>query len=184
MANDTFVVPIKSFDVAKERLRLGGVTEVAELARDLAVGVLRSCSPRHVIVLSESSDVSLFALEHGAEVLETNASNLNEAVQSAYHHLASRYSSLIIVHGDLRYPDNLADFEPEHGITIVTDHLGLGTNVLAVPTKIDFHFFYGANSAYLHQQEASRLNVAYRLITNSPWRFDVDEPIDLNDTQT
>jgi 2-phospho-L-lactate guanylyltransferase len=180
MIDDVFVVPIKSFDVAKERLRLGGVHNVTSLARELALGVLQSCAPRHVIVLSESSDVTSFAQEHSVEVFESTASNLNEAAQGAYEHLSPRFRRLIIVHGDLRHPEGLANFVPEEGVTVVTDHLGLGTNVLVVPTGVDFHFLYGANSALLHQQEAQRLGLDCHFITDSQWRFDVDEPSDLN----
>jgi len=179
MVDDVFVVPIKSFDIAKERLRLGGVPDVTSLARKLALGVLESCSPRQVIVVSESSDVTSFAREHGADVFESTASGLNEAVQGAYEQLSSRFARIIIVHGDLRHPEGLANFQPDEGVTVVTDHLGLGTNVLVVPTMIDFRFCYGSNSASLHGREAQRLDIDFHLITDSQWRFDVDEPSDL-----
>jgi 2-phospho-L-lactate guanylyltransferase (CobY/MobA/RfbA family) len=176
---EIFVVPLKRFDVAKERLRRGGIDDVTALARDLAAGVIRQCAPRHVVVLSESSDVTTFAHELGAEVLESDASNLNEAVQGAYERLSGRCERIIVVHGDLQEPEGLGDYEPETGVTIVTDYLSRGTNVLVVPTGLDFHFHYGENSAQLHQEEAERLNVEWRLITDSPWRFDVDEPNDV-----
>jgi len=179
MVDDAFVVPIKSFDLAKERLRRGGVPDVTSLARQLALGVLESCSPRHVIVISESHDVTAFARDNGAEVVEATASGLNEAVQGAYEQLSSRFERLIIVHGDLRRPEGLADFTPDPGVTVVTDHRGLGTNVLVVPTMIDFHFQYGSNSALLHLLEAQRHDLMVHLITDSRWRFDVDEPSDL-----
>jgi 2-phospho-L-lactate guanylyltransferase (CobY/MobA/RfbA family) len=177
---EIFVVPLKRFDVAKERLRRGGVDDVTGLARDLATGVIQQCSPRHVVVLSESSDVTTFALELGAEVLESDAANLNEAVQSAYERLTARCERIIVVHGDLQDPEGLGDYQPETGVTIVTDYLSRGTNVLVVPTELDFHFQYGENSAQLHQVEAERLGVVCRVITDSPWRFDVDEPGDVN----
>jgi 2-phospho-L-lactate guanylyltransferase (CobY/MobA/RfbA family) len=176
---EVFVVPLKSFDVAKERLRRGGIDDVTSLARELAVGVIRNCAPRHVVVLSESSDVTTFAQGLGAEVLESNAANLNEAVQGAYERLSGRYERIIVVHGDLSEPLGLGDYQPEAGITIVSDYLSRGTNVLVVPTRLDFHFHYGDDSARLHQREAERLGVAWRMITDSPWRFDVDEPSDV-----
>lgn len=179
MVHDVFVVPIKSFKVAKGRLRRGGISDVTSLARELALGVLENCSPRHVIVLSESSDVTNFARSFDTEVLESTASSLNGAVQNAFRKLSSRFERLIIVHGDLRQPDGLGDFMPDRGVTIVTDHRGVGTNVLVVPTDIDFRFQYGSNSAFLHTREAQRLDVAVNLITDSRWRFDVDEPSDL-----
>ena len=54
MPNDVVVVPMKRFDVAKERLRLGGVVDVTSLARSLAASVLQASAPRPVVVVSES----------------------------------------------------------------------------------------------------------------------------------
>jgi 2-phospho-L-lactate guanylyltransferase (CobY/MobA/RfbA family) len=180
MSEAVFVVPIKRFEIAKERLRAGGVADVTALARRLAEGVLRSCAPRPLIVLSESPEVTLFAHELGVEVLESDATSLNDAVQSAYDELGSRFDRVVVVHGDLRRPEGLRDFEVGDGVTIVTDHHATGTNVLSVPTNAGFRFFYGEGSASKHAAEALRLRLAFRLFTNSPWRFDVDEPEDLD----
>jgi 2-phospho-L-lactate guanylyltransferase (CobY/MobA/RfbA family) len=181
MADEVFVVPLKRFAVAKERLRRGGVENVTELASDLATVVIRSCAPRKVFVLSESSDVTRFALDLGVDVLESDATTLNEAVQGAYGRLRERFDRLIVVHGDLRDPRGLGEFQPDTGVTIVTDHRSRGTNVLVVPTGLDFHFHYGEDSARQHRDEAERLGVPWRMVTDSPWRFDVDEPSDVTD---
>lgn len=181
MSNDVVVIPIKHFDVAKERLRLGHVTEVTRLARTLAEGVVKAASPRPTVVVSESEDVLRFAEELGAEVLLSNVSGLNESVQWSYEVLTPRFARLIVVHGDLRFPQGLRDFDPEPGITVVADHHGQGTNVIVVPTGLDFHFAYGPGSLQRHIEEAERLNVAYRVLRDSPWRFDVDEASDLED---
>ena len=179
MDRDAFVIPLKSFEVGKTRLRAAGTDEVNTLARDLASHVVRSCLPRHIIVLSESSDVTQFALAEGAEVFESESPDLNSAVQRAFNDVAERFERLIIVHGDLRYPEGLATFEPPPGFTIMADHHGTGTNVLVVPSGIDFHFAYGRGSAQRHEQEALRLGQLCNVVLDSPWRFDVDEPSDL-----
>jgi 2-phospho-L-lactate guanylyltransferase len=176
---DAFVLPLKRFDLAKERLRTNNVDAVTELAQRLATQVILSCRPRHTIVLSESDEITTFAAALGCEVLQSDATGLNDAVQRAYGALERRFELLIIVHGDLRDPEGLGDFDPDDDITILTDHHGIGTNVLALPTGLDFHFAYGANSASLHQREAERLGRRFTLVTDSPWRFDVDEPDDL-----
>ena len=180
MTTDAFVVPLKDFDLAKEQLRAGGATDVTGLARSLAVNVLAHCAPRHVIVLSESAEITRFAHEQGVEVRESRAASLNEAVQEAYGALESRYERLLIVHGDLRSPEGLGSFTPGPGITIVTDHHGRGTNLLVLPTGLDYHFAYGADSALKHRREAERLGVRVTLVTDSPWGFDIDEPEDLD----
>ncbi|MGH3732645.1 MAG: hypothetical protein ACRDVC_04615 [Acidimicrobiales bacterium] len=179
MADEVFVVPLKRFDLAKERLRQGGVENVTGLVSQLATAVVRNCAPRHVIVLSESKDVTHFALNLGVDVLESDATNLNDAVQNAYARLGDRFGSVIVVHGDLREPGGLGEFQPGAGVTIVTDYLSRGTNVLVVPTGLDFRFRYGKDSAIRHQHEAQRLGVDWRMINDSPWRFDVDEPGDV-----
>lgn len=179
MTDEVFVVPLKRFDVAKERLRRGGVENVTELAGDLATEVIRNCAPRPVVVLSESREVTRFALDLGVDVLESDATTLNEAVQSAYERLRERCARVIVVHGDLRDPRGLGEFEPDVGVTIVTDYRLRGTNVLVVPTGMDFRFHYGEASARLHHAEAERLGVPFRVVTDSPWRFDVDEPGDV-----
>ena len=181
MLNDVVVVPIKHFDVAKERLRLSKVPDVTLLARELATGVLRASTPRPTIVVSESDDVTCFAEELGAEVLRSSVTGLNESVQWSYEVLAPRFGQLIIAHGDLRFPEGLGSFTPKPGITLVADHHGRGTNVLVIPTGLDFHFAYGPGSLERHVREAERLNIDFHVIRDSPWRFDVDEASDLED---
>ena len=178
--NEAIIVPLKRFDLAKERLRNGTDLDVAALAQELARSVILHSQPRHIIVLSEHPDVSRFANSLGAEAWVSPAANLNEAVQHAYEGLGGRYERLIIVHGDLRHPEGLGDFVPLSGITLVSDHHGEGTNVLVLPTRLSFHFSYGPGSLALHAQEAERLGVGYRVVTDSPWRFDVDVPSDLD----
>jgi 2-phospho-L-lactate guanylyltransferase len=177
---DAFLIPLKRFDLAKERLRVNTSAPVTELARQLATHVIASCAPRHTIVLSESDEITEFASAEGCEVLRSDATDLNDAVQRAYGALQSRFERLIVVHGDLRHPEGLGSFEPAAGVTIVTDHHAVGTNVMALPTGLDFHFAYGASSASLHRREAERLGAPVTIITDSPWRFDVDEPDDLD----
>jgi 2-phospho-L-lactate guanylyltransferase len=173
------VIPLKSFDVAKDRLRRGGTEHVDQLASDLARRVIESCRPRTVIVLSESPDITHFARELGTEVLESSARGLNDSVQHAYGVLGERFDQLVVVHGDLYAPEGLGAFSPEEGVTIVTDHHQRGTNVLALPSGVDFHFSYGPDSKDRHRREARRLGLTYHVVTDSPWALDVDEPGDL-----
>jgi 2-phospho-L-lactate guanylyltransferase len=177
--NDAIVIPLKRFDLAKERLRVNNATDVTELARRLATDVIASCQPRHTIVVSESDEITAFASALDCEVVRSDATDLNGAVQGAYGTLSSRFERLIIVHGDLAHPQGLGSFDPDDAITIVTDHRGLGTNVMALPTGLDFRFAYGANSALLHQREGERVGRRVTMVTDSPWRYDVDEPSDL-----
>lgn len=175
------VVPLKRFDLAKNRLRQSDGFDVTALAHQLATSVIEHCAPHHVIVVTESREVSVFARTLDVEVFESHARDLNDAVQRVYVALTTRFEQLMVVHGDLRYPSGLGAFEPGDGVTIITDHHQRGTNVLALPTAVDFHFSYGPNSRSRHESEASRLGLPWRVITQSPWSFDVDEPQDLED---
>ena len=179
MKRDAIIVPLKRFGIAKDRLRSAGSHGVTALVEALAIGVLRSAAPRDVFVVCESDDIALFAERHHVGVGRSGATSLNEAVQGAYEGLSEHYDQLIVVHGDLSQPAGLGQFEPSPGVTIVSDHHRRGTNVLVVPAGLSFHFAYGPNSAERHQREARRLDVSWRVIHDSPWGFDVDEPEDL-----
>jgi 2-phospho-L-lactate guanylyltransferase len=141
--------------------------------------VIVGARPRPVVIVSEDEELAAFAASLDVELLLSNSTTLNEALQTAYQSLSSRFDQLIIAHGDLMTPDGLGSFEPEAGITLVADHHGEGTNVMVIPTKLDFHFAYGPGSLSRHLDEARRLGVTHRVDLASPWRFDVDEPDDL-----
>jgi 2-phospho-L-lactate guanylyltransferase (CobY/MobA/RfbA family) len=123
--------------------------------------------------------VAAFALECGAEVITSRATDLNEAVTHAYGRLQGRFEHLLIAHGDIRDPRGLGDYRPRDGVTVITDAQGTGTNVLALPSDVNFTFCFGHHSARAHQREARRLGLDVHMDFESPWRFDVDEPSDL-----
>jgi 2-phospho-L-lactate guanylyltransferase len=177
--NTAVVVPLKRFDRAKSRLRQDLDLDVAAIVEELARGVVLSCWPRPVIIVSEDEDLAAFAASLEVELLLSSSTGLNEALQTAYEMLGDRFDRLIIAHGDLRFPEGLGVFEPEPGITLFGDHHGEGTNVMTLPVGLDFHFAYGPGSLRHHASEARRLDVAHRIDLTSSWRFDVDEPGDL-----
>jgi 2-phospho-L-lactate guanylyltransferase (CobY/MobA/RfbA family) len=175
------VVPLKEFVRAKTRLRDGGVADVDDKIRELAIHVFEACRPRPLFVCCESDDVEDFARTHLTRPLRSSSTSLNEAVALAYQQLSREYERIMIVHADLRRPEGLGTFAPLPGITIFSDHHGIGTNVLALPTGLDFTFGFGPGSADVHRREAERIGARYRMVRDSPWRFDVDEPSDLFD---
>ncbi len=179
MSDDVVLVPLKRFDLAKVRLRQSGSVDATTIAHDLALAVIEACRPRRVVVVGESSQLSEFAAEQGVAYFESAAADLNGAVQRAYDHLVSASQRVFVVHGDLRDPEGLGTFNPDDGVTVVTDHHGTGTTVLVLPGGLDFRFHYGPDSAQLHQGEAHRLGVTLRVIEDSPWAWDIDEVDDL-----
>ena len=178
------VVPLRSFDSAKSRLRDAGTSDVTGIAEQLARAVLEHCAPLPVVVVCESDDIERFALANGAAVLRSPRAGLNNAVSHAYGELTTFCERVSIVHGDLRFPEGLGGFEPQGTITIVADRHGTGTNILSLPTSLSFRFHYGEASAIHHRHEAERLGVDVTTLTTSPWRFDVDVPEDLSVPKT
>ncbi|MDH2904014.1 MAG: hypothetical protein PXZ08_08710 [Actinomycetota bacterium] len=179
MDNLAILVPLKGFEIAKSRLREGGLDGVDEVVRNLALGVLRAAHPRPLFVACESPGVASFARECDAEVITSPTPGLNEAVTHAYRELSERFDQILIAHGDLRDPRGLGEYRPRDGVTVITDDRRTGTNALALPTKVDFNFRFGLGSAEAHRREAQRLGLAVHMDYESPWRFDVDEPADL-----
>ena len=178
------VVPLRSFDSAKSRLRNAGTMDVTGIAERLARAVIENCAPLPVVVVCESDDIERFAFANGAAVLRSPQTGLNNAVSYAYDELTMACERVSIVHGDLRFPEGLGGFEPPDTITIVADRHGTGTNVLSLPTGLSFHFHYGEASVISHRREAERLGVNVTTLTTSPWRFDVDVPEDLSTPET
>ena len=178
------VIPLKRVTNAKQRLRLDGVDNVDTLVWRLARGVIEATRRRPTYVVTEDLDVAAFAMSLSAQTIMTSARTLSDAVADAYVSLGSSYERLLIVHADLAEPAGLGDFEPGDGVTLVADRHGLGTNVLALATRLDFRFAYGADSLSRHRLEALRLGLACTVITESPWSWDVDSADDMRPDST
>jgi 2-phospho-L-lactate guanylyltransferase (CobY/MobA/RfbA family) len=168
------VIPLKRVADAKQRLRHEGVVDVDALVWRLARGVIEATRTRPTYVVTEDAGVAEFASSLSVKVIMTSARTLSDAVADAYASLGESFARLVVVHADLADPTGLGDFEPGDGVTLVADRHGLGTNVMALATRLDFRFGYGANSLAHHRLEASRLGLACTVITESPWSWDVD----------
>lgn len=174
------LVPLKSFATAKQRLRThlsDGAT--AELVKNLAMDVLNACKPLPTWVVTDDTDIEEFAYQLELETFHPSRPGLNAGVQEAYQAAGDQFANAVIIHADLAQPENLGHFDFGHSITLFTDHLGLGSNVLALPTGLDFVFQYGPDSARGHLAECQRLGFEPRVVNDSPWRFDIDSPEDL-----
>ena len=174
------VVPLKRVSDAKQRLRRDGVVDVDALVWRLARGVIEATRGRPTFVVTEDAGVAEFASSLSVETLMSSARTLSEAVRDAYDRLGDTFARVLVVHADLIEPAGLGDFEPGDGITLVADRHRLGTNVLALPTGLDFRFAYGPHSLERHRLEASRLDIECAVITDSPWSWDVDVAQDLS----
>jgi 2-phospho-L-lactate guanylyltransferase (CobY/MobA/RfbA family) len=177
VAEVVVIVPLRSFARAKSRLRTVSGLDVDALVERLAQGVLGAARPRRTLVVTDDARVARWARDRLVEVVDAPV-GLNASVEAAYRTLAAG-GVAVIAHGDLAYPGGIGQFEPPPGLTVFTDHHESGTNVLVVPTGLDVVFGFGPRSRDHHEHEAARLGLPTRTVTDSPWRFDVDEPGDL-----
>jgi len=178
--NRIALVPLKSFATAKQRLRahLSDVA-TAQLVEELALGVLAACQPLPTWIVTDDEDIEEFAARHDLVTFRPSRQGLNEGVREAYRSASDEFAHAVVIHADLAHPENLGHFEYSNSITLFPDHTGLGSNVLALPTGLDFEFQYGPDSASCHISESRRLGFEALVIRDSLWRFDIDSPEDL-----
>ncbi len=183
MNNFATLIPVKAFDSAKERLST--VLESsgrAELARTLATGVIEACSGLSVWVVCEDNLVESWARNLGVNVIRNPDAGLNEAVSYGFTSLKQKgFERVLISHGDLKQPRGLPSLFEIKGIVIVPDSKLDGTNVLVLPTDIEFTFSYGRDSYTKHLDLAERTGLPVSTVKDSKFSFDLDEPDDLDE---
>ena len=89
------------------------------------------------------------------------------------------YARVIVAHADLPLADDIRRVDPGFGIVLVPDRHGDGTNVLCVPTVLDFTFAYGPGSFQSHRDISRRLGIEPAIIEDPAFAWDVDHPDDL-----
>lgn len=180
------LIPVKSFELAKERLSEKlDPSQRSELARTMATGVVAAAGPLPVFVVCGTAEVASWAIGVGAGVLWHEHPGLNRSVATATKLLAADgYRSVIIAHGDLPLARSLEWVGDFHGVTIVPDRRGDGTNVMSVPLGSAFDFHYGKGSSALHQAEAEQRGLPVRVVPDDALGLDVDTPSDLAELET
>jgi 2-phospho-L-lactate guanylyltransferase len=176
------LVPVKSFRHAKVRLAPAlSEHERAELARTMATRVVAAAHALPVSVVCDDDDVATWARANGADVIWRPGLGLNGAVTDGVAHLAEEHGAIevVVAHGDLPLADDLSRVTGFAGITLVPDRHDDGTNVLCIPTHVDFRFAYGPGSFTRHRDEADRLQLPYRVLRDPRLGWDVDVPADL-----
>jgi 2-phospho-L-lactate guanylyltransferase len=175
------LVPVKAFADAK--LRLAPALDPAaraSLARRMAEGVIRSAGALPVAVVCDDREVANWARGLGALVVWTPGVGLNRAVQEGVAHLAGAgVRSVVVAASDLPLATDLAPLADRDGFTLVPDRRCDGTNVIAVPTAVDFAFSYGPGSFARHRAAAEATGSPVRVLEHPQLAWDVDEPSDL-----
>jgi 2-phospho-L-lactate guanylyltransferase len=180
-APHAFLIPVKSFIDAKERLAtVLGDSERSELARSLAEGVLRATAPVPTAVVCDDEDIAQWATERGATVVWTPHKGLNRAVAAGVEHLETAgFERITVVHADLPFPERLHSLPVAEGVLLVPDRRADGTNVLSLPASSGFEFSYGPSSFERHKAIAERLGLSIEVLMDDELSIDVDYPEDL-----
>jgi len=179
------IIPIKSFDGAKERLASNlSAVERHKLAMYMATRVIAAANPFSVLIVCDDDEVARFARRHGALAIHQHGTGLNNAAREGLS--AARVAGFtwaIIAHSDLplaTHLEHLLDASmTKTAIGIVGDQTKDGTNVLVIATDCAFDFHYGANSFRAHCDEVTRRGYQLRIIEDAALAVDVDNPADL-----
>lgn len=154
MRGDTAVlVPVKSFAVAKGRLR-GHLSDAERerLARWTAGRVVAAAAPHQVFVACDDEGVAEWAAARGAIVAWGPGLGLNGAIDAAVEDVVAvaGFARVTIVHGDLPDPRGVASVGRGDAVVIVPDRHGDGTNVLSRPVGVALPAQYGGGSFARH----------------------------------
>jgi len=175
------VIPVKAFARAKARLAPAlAVAERAELARDMAVGVVHAAGPQRTWVVCDDDEVARWAEGEGASVCWQPGRGLNGAVHAAVlERFTAGATRVVVVHSDLPLIASLDAVDPmSDELVLVPDRHGSGTNVVSTPSP-SFGFAYGPGSFDRHVAEGTRLGLVTRIVRDRSLGWDVDEPADL-----
>ncbi len=175
------LIPLRSLREGKLRLSDDyDVEQRALLIETMANLVLLSAHDLDVLVVHDDSAVDRWAQERGATTLRPTAPGLNRAVTEGRDHLrAMGFARVIVAHADLPFADDIRRIDPGVGIALVPDRHGDGTNVLCVPTDLEFTFAYGPGSFQSHLDISNDLGFEPTIIEDPAFAWDVDHPDDL-----
>ncbi len=177
------VLPVRSFVLGKARLAADlDDAARADLGRRLADGVADAAGALPLVVVTSAPEVQAWAAARALTVLDDPGS-LDAAAKLGQHHFADAgIGRVVVVHGDLpraRSLIGLARDASQPVVALVPCHRDDGTNVLAVPSGVEFRFAYGPGSFRRHVTECRRLGLGVRVVRDPDLAFDVDVPEDL-----
>ncbi len=174
------LIPIRSFSDSKSRLAsILDAQQRTDFIVECARGVIAATHGVPTLIVTSDPTVRDFAIDLGCSVIEDNGTGLNEVVQNAFELLrTSGIEHITVAHGDLPLAQDLTKTFRKDEFTIVPDRKRDGTNVMSLPTKEHFHFYYGPMSFTKHVKEAERLHLRTTVYEDPRLAMDVDTPED------
>jgi len=135
-----------------------------------------------VFVVSDSQAVLDFSTELGLHIIRCSGPGLNLAVDEGVIALARiGVERVVVMHSDLPLIGDVSSLETDHGVLIVPDRRGQGTNILSIPTNANIHWSYGDGSLHRHRAAVLRLGLGLCLVRSASLGFDLDTPQDVAD---
>ncbi len=186
------VVPIKTFSSAKSRLApVFGSAQRQRLAKVMARRVLKAVSGcpaiAGVAVVTADPQAKQIAAGFGAEICASEADEgVNAAAAAGFSFVRQRAGRVLILPSDIPLvrPQDLSRLIGQPGepgsVTIVADTAGLGTNALLLPSRCDFEFRFGINSASRHAESARQAGLTPVFAAFPRMALDIDSPGDLD----
>ncbi|MCC6202293.1 MAG: 2-phospho-L-lactate guanylyltransferase [Gammaproteobacteria bacterium] len=186
------VVPVKAFDLAKQRL--SGVLSPArrlELARLMLLDVLDALARvEHLAglaVVTRDADAAGLARAFGADVfIEETDAGLTAAVIGAATRLTQRdCSGMLVLPSDVpgvsaaEVECLLARHRKGHGFTVVPAHDGRGTNAIVMTLPHTVELAYGDDSCRRHLLHARAAGVEPLVVSLPGIARDLDVPTDV-----
>jgi len=184
------IVPIKTFDQAKQRL--ASVLSLEErrllmlaMARDVLTALSRCSRLAGILIVSRTAEADALAQTFGTErYAESPDADLSEALSQARDYLVEHLhaSGVMIVPADvpLISATEIDEILAGHaGVTVVPDDEHLGTNglICSPPDLVTFRF--DGRSFRPHVESAFAAGVTPRIVPSVRFALDVDTPDDL-----
>jgi 2-phospho-L-lactate/phosphoenolpyruvate guanylyltransferase len=186
------IVPVKSFDSAKQRLAgalaRGARESLAQAMFADVLGALRHARRVEAIAVVTAEPAAESLAGQDAIVLpdDRNAGQSDAAEIGIRYAVASRFDRVVLIPGDtpLLEPtelDDLLDRTAADGIAvaIVADRHGTGTNALVLCPPDALAPGFGENSLARHVARAEQADLKHRLEDAPSLAHDVDTPDDL-----
>jgi len=178
------VMPLKSFGSGKGRLsRVLDSAARTRLSRECAERVVAAAAGLSIIVVTnDSNDVCEWAQARSIACITQSTTGLNGAVADGVGWARARgFAYAVVAHGDIPLACDVRPFIDEGNVVIVSDAANDGTNLMSLPTDVEFTFHYGPGSLRMHLAEARRHGFAPRVALSDEWSLDLDNPQDLSD---
>jgi 2-phospho-L-lactate guanylyltransferase len=189
--NATAVLPVKRFEVAKQRLATGIEDRrrrllVEAMVADVLEAIGRARTIERTIVVTGDPIAQELAAEVGAEVVPDPADAGHiEAVQAGIARAeAEGARCVVLLPGDCplldpRELDRLLTGVPERYVGVVPDRHGPGTNALVLSPPDAIVPAFGEGSSARHVAAAKEAGIAYNVEKLPSLGLDLDTPADI-----